>query len=134
MPAYDPQRLHPPGPLATVALRTQDRRNTLSDVVMLIDSGADVTLLPGSSVSALGLEPDEEHGYELMGFDGTKSVAKSVQCDLVFLGRVYRGGYLIVEAAYGILGRDVLNHVSLVLDGPRLNWHEESPQSLIPNP
>ncbi len=134
MPAYDPQRLNPPAPLAMVALHTQDGRNTLSDVVMLIDSGADVTLLPTSSVSALGLEPDEQRGYELMGFDGTRSVAMSVQCDLVFLGRVYRGAYLIVEGAYGILGRDVLNHVSLVLDGPRLGWHEERRSPPAPNP
>jgi hypothetical protein len=134
MPTHDAQRFYPPAPSATVALRTQDCRRTLSDVVMLIDSGADVTLLPASSVSALGLEPDEQHGYELMGFDGSRSVAKSVHCDMVFLDRVYRGAYLVVEAAYGILGRDVLNHVSLVLDGPRLNWREQEPQSLIPNP
>jgi hypothetical protein len=60
-----------------------------------------------------------------MGFDGTRSVTKSVQCQLIFLRRAFRGAYLIVDGTTGILGRDVLNHLSLVLDGPRLSWREE---------
>jgi hypothetical protein len=125
MPAYDAKQFNPPAPLAAVTLRTQDRQKSLSDVVMLIDSGADVSLVPRSCVHRLGLEVDEQHGYELMAFDGSKSVAGSVPCEVVFLGRAYRGAYLVMEAACGILGRDVLNHVSLVLDGPNLSWREE---------
>ena len=125
MPSYDAQGFHPPAPTAMVTLRTQDGRKSLGDVVMLIDSGADVSLIPESSVSHLGLETRVQEDYELMGFDGSKSVAKSVQCELIFLQRAYRGAYLVVEDATGILGRDVLNHISLVLDGPRLNWREE---------
>lgn len=125
MPGYNRERFDPPAPLATVGLRTQDSRKSLSDVAMLIDSGSDVTLLPAFSVKQLGLEAVQQCDYELVAFDGRKSAAQSVHCDLVFLGRVYRGVYLIVEDSCGILGRDVLNHVSLLLDGPRLNWREE---------
>ena len=92
---------------------------------MLIDSGADMSLIPESCVGQLGLQASEQPDYELMAFDGTKSVARSVQCELIFLGRAYRGAYLVLDNATGILGRDVLNHVSLVFDGPRLNWREE---------
>ena len=60
-----------------------------------------------------------------MGFDGNKSVAKSVQCELIFLGRAFRGVYLVGGNTTGILGRDVINRISLVLDGPRLDWREE---------
>ncbi|HUT90863.1 MAG TPA: retropepsin-like aspartic protease [Thermoguttaceae bacterium] len=125
MPGYDAELFDPPAPMATVALRTLDRQRSVPDVVMLIDSGADVSLVPESSVRRLGLETDEQRGYEVMAFDGSKRVAKSVHCDLIFLGRAYGGVYLVVEGACGILGRDVLNHLSLVLDGPRLNWREE---------
>ena len=125
MPGYDAELFNPPAPLATVALRTLDRQRSVPGVVMQIDSGADVSLVPESSVRRLGLEPDEKRGYQVMAFDGSTSVAKSVDCDLIFLGRAYGGVYLVVEGAYGILGRDVLNHVSLVLDKPRLNWREE---------
>lgn len=124
MPSYDRERFDPPAPLATVVLLTRDRRRSTPDVTMLIDSGADVTLLPASTVSGLGLEADLQPGYELMGFDGTKSAAKAVKCGLVLLGRVYWGTYLVIDDACGILGRDVLNHVSLSLDGPRLEWRE----------
>jgi hypothetical protein len=124
MPDYDVEQFDAPAPMATAVLRTQAR--SLSHVAMLIDSGSDVTLLPASSISQLGLQADPHRSYELVAFDGTKSVSKSVQCDLVFLGRIFRGVYLIVEATYGILGRDVLNWVSLVLDGPRLKWREEN--------
>jgi hypothetical protein len=92
---------------------------------MLIDSGSDVSLIPESSVRLLGLEARGQKDYELMGFDGTRSVTKSVQCQLIFLRRAFRGAYLIVDGTTGILGRDVLNHLSLVLDGPRLSWREE---------
>jgi hypothetical protein len=109
-----------------VTLRTQDGGKSLSDVMMLIDSGADVSLIPKSSVRLLGLEDREREGYELIGFDGSKSVASSVECELLFLRRAFRGAYLVVEDATGILGRDVLNHISLVFDGPRLNWREEN--------
>jgi hypothetical protein len=124
MPSYERDRFDPPAPLVAVALLIQDRRKSLSDVPMLIDSGADVTLLPASAVDRLGLEADVRHGYGLMGFDGTKSVAKAVKCGLVLLGQVYWGTYLIIDDPCGILGRDVLNHVSLLLDGPNLHWRE----------
>ena len=125
MPSYDDQRFHPPAPAATVTLRTPDGQKSLSDVVMLIDSGADVSLIPEASVRGLGLKACDQEDYELMGFDGSKSVARSVQCELIFLRRAFRGTYLVVEDATGILGRDVLNHISLVLDWPRLDWREE---------
>ena len=123
MPGYDTQRFDSPAPMAAVELRTQAK--SLRDVPMLIDSGSDMSFLPGASATELGLQADPQARYQVAAFDGSPRVAESVRCDLVFLGQVYRGVYLILDAGYGILGRDVLNNVSLVLDGPRLNWREE---------
>ena len=125
MPSYDAHEFQPPAPVATVTLSTEDGQKSVSNVVMLIDSGADLSLIPESSVRMLGLEACDNKDYELMAFDGNKSVVKSVQCQLIFLRRAFRGTYLIVDGATGILGRDVLNHISLVLDGPHLDWREE---------
>jgi hypothetical protein len=125
MPSYDGQQFQPPAPVAVVTLRTKDGRKSLGDVVMQIDSGADVSLIPESLVRLLELDTSDQKDYELTGFDGNKSFARSVQCELIFLRRAFRGAYLIVENTTGILGRDVLNHISLVLDGPRQNWREE---------
>ena len=131
MPKYDEQRFDPPAPVATVALRTLDRRKNISDVLMLVDSGASVTLIPASSVIELGFGPAEQRPYELVAFDGTHSFTTAVQCEVVFLGKVYRSEFPILDSEYGILGRDILNHVSLLLDGPDLNWRE-TPPPVIP--
>jgi len=92
---------------------------------MLVDTGADVTLIPQGSVNPLGLAIDPNTGYELMAFDGSTSVAQVVQLDLLFLRRVFRGRFLLTHQEYGILGRDLLNHVAIVFDGPNLRWEEE---------
>jgi len=125
MPPYDAEHYHPPAPLAAVTLTTQDRKTSLSGVVMQIDSGADASLVPESAVARLGLEVEQQRDYELVAFDGSKKVARSVQCRLVFLGRGFRGTFLVLDDARGVLGRDVLNHIALVLDGPHLTWREE---------
>jgi len=127
MPDYEASLFDPPAPVARVALRNPDAGTALSDVRLLLDTGADVTLLPQASVQALGASPLADLRYELMGFDGSKSFASAVVIDVVFLNRVFRGRYLVVEDECGILGRDILNHVSLLLDGPRRHWSEQVP-------
>jgi hypothetical protein len=46
MPAYDATLFAPPAPLARVTLRNPVSGAVLPDVPMLLDSGADVTLVP----------------------------------------------------------------------------------------
>ena len=89
-----------------------------------MDSGSDLTLSPERSINELNLELDQNESYELTGFDGHSSAAKSVQLDLVFLGRTFKGRFIVINSETGILGRNVLNHFSLVLDGPRLSWDQ----------
>lgn len=125
MPAYDSNLFNPPAPLANVTLRNPSDGQTVSAVPMLLDSGADVTLIPQASVDQLGLTVAPNEGYELMGFDGSTSVAQVVMLDLIFLRRIFRGRSLLINQTQGILGRDVLNHVSVLLDGPGLNWNEQ---------
>lgn len=43
---------------------------------------------------------------------------------LVLLQRTFRGRLLLIDQEWGILGRDILNHLSLVLDGPNQTWGE----------
>lgn len=125
MPAYDSILFNPPAPLANITLRNPNDGQTVPAVPMLLDSGADVTLIPQASADQLGLVAAPNEGYELMGFDGSTSVAQVVTLDLIFLKRVFRGRFLLTNQTWGILGRDVLNHVSLLLDGPGLNWNEQ---------
>jgi hypothetical protein len=59
-----------------------------------------------------------------MAFDGRTSAAQVVRLDLILLRWVFRGRFLLIDQDCGILGRDILNHLSLLVDGPRLNWRE----------
>ena len=96
MPAYDSQWFAPPAPLARVTLRN-DKSKTVPDVPMLIDSGADVTLVPTSFVNLLGADIDASENYELVGFDGNRSFVPAAHLDLVFLGRAFKGRFLIID-------------------------------------
>ena len=124
MPGYDTSRYDPPAPLALVALRDINGPSLLGDVPLLNDTGADVTLLPRPLVARLGVAPLEGAGYELIGFDGARSSAPAVDLDMIFLGKAYRGRYLLIDDEHGVLGRDVLANVILRMDGPKQEWSE----------
>jgi hypothetical protein len=78
-------------------------------------------------VNALGVTVHSGTAYKLMGFDGSRSVAQAVQLDLLFLRRTFRGRFLLIDQVWGIVGRDILNHVAILLDGPHLTWSEQNP-------
>jgi len=128
MPAYDDERFAPAAPVARVSLRHPDSGKSIADVPMLIDSGADATLLPKSAVASLGIIGTGER-YELVAFDGTTNESEAVHAVLVFLNKTFRGRFLQVESEVGVIGRNVLNRVRLLLDGPALNWGELPPTS-----
>ena len=93
---------------------------------MLIDTGADLTLIPERFAVELGVELEKSDSYELEGFDGRKTMDQSTQLELVFLRRTFKGRFVIINSQYGILGRNVLNRFVLILDGPQLSWQEQN--------
>jgi hypothetical protein len=126
MPAYDANLFDPPAAVAVVSIRDPGSGKTAQDVPMLIDSGSDVSLIPQTSIDELELEIDPNAGYELQGFDGHSSLAQAVTLDVIFAKKIIRGKYVVVNSGMGILGRDVINHLAILLDGPRLSWHERN--------
>jgi len=124
MPDYDGTKFDPPGPVARFVLRNPNNGKVRSNVPILLDSGADVTLLPKVLVNKLGVDIISDRQYELIGLDGKTSFASIVRLDLSFCGRTFRGQLLLIDQSWGILGRNVLNAVPLLFDGPRLTWEE----------
>jgi hypothetical protein len=122
MPVYDGALFNPPAPVARVSLRNPLSGVVIADVPMLLDTGADVTLLPRMIVERLGIPVAVGGGYELIGFDGSRSVAPIVRADLLLLSWTFKGQFLVVNQEWGLIGRDILNHISLLLDGRRLTW------------
>jgi hypothetical protein len=122
MPKYDSVNFDPPAPLAAVTLRNPAAGTSWENIPMLLDSGADVSLVPAECLRRLSASIDSSKVYELAGFDGARSVAQAVHLDLIFVGQTFRGRFLLIHEEIGIIGRDILNHFTMMLDGPNLTW------------
>ena len=125
MPEYDAENYNPPAPVAYVILRNPATGVTLSNVPMLIDTGSDATLLPSDVVEKLGVQAEEDTGFEVQVFGGDTKFLRFVKLDLLVLGKTFKGEYLLVDRPIGILGRNVLNNIRVLLDGPRGEWDEQ---------
>jgi predicted aspartyl protease len=55
MPSDDASYFDPPAPVARMTPRNPHSGATVSDVLLLLDTGADVTLLPRTAVEQLGV-------------------------------------------------------------------------------
>ena len=124
MPEYDSTHFSPAAPVAVGSVRHAPTGVVFHNVELLMDTGAEVTLLPQAVIEDLGISLDTAPRYELMGFDGTRSSSPAVDLDLLLLGKTFRGRFLVVPDSRGILGREILNHLALLLDGPRREWSE----------
>jgi len=127
MPNYDAENFDPPAPVANVTLHNPATGASLSDVPMLIDTGADVTLLPLQYVEGLGIESTGEDVYEVQGFDGESKLVNMVQLEMIFLDRKFTGQFLLTNQPMGILGRNILNAIPILFDGPAEKWKEHKP-------
>lgn len=124
MTAYDSTAFRPPAPVVTVTVRSPVNGRAVSSVSLLIDSGADVSFLPRGAIADLIDDSPDGVQYEVEAFDGTKSLVPVVQMEIVLLGKSFRGQFLLVDGPHGFLGRNILNNISILLDGPSLNWLE----------
>lgn len=122
MQAYDSARFDPPAPHALVTVAAPERGIAIEQGPMLLDTGADVSLLPLALFESL-VSPDATQ-YELEAFDGTRSTAPAVVAELEFLGKTFRGQFLLTSNWYGVLGRNILNSLTILFDGPSRNWLE----------
>jgi len=76
MPSYDELRFDPPAPLAYVSFRNSSAGISVSDMPMLLDSGADVRMVPRDLLHQLNLTVDSSKSYEIESFDGTRSISE----------------------------------------------------------
>jgi hypothetical protein len=113
---------HPPAPIAKIKLRNSETLETIADVPMLLDTGADITLLPKSFCDEIGVKISETESLELEGFNQTTTVAFYVSLDFIFLNKIFRGKFLVYNQDEGIIGRDVLNKFAILFDGKNLEW------------
>lgn len=123
MTKYD-ESFEPPAPTAKIALRKIETGERISDVFMLLDTGADISLLPSLSVKNLKIKPLQNETFELTGFYGGQKSVEVFYLQVIFLGKRFTGKYCLIDDEIGILGRDILNQVSILFDGLNLTWQE----------
>jgi hypothetical protein len=122
MPVYDSKTFSQPAPVANVTLINPQNGIRQLDVPMLLDTGADITLVPQFSVDELNIDWSTAQEIELTGFDDHKSISRVLRLNLVFGGKTFRGKYPVIDQEYGIIGRNILNLCRIEYDGQKLNW------------
>ncbi len=111
---------NPPTPVVWLNVAAVGSDQWRTNLAALVDTGADVTVLPASVVTALGLEELDE--VATVSFDAGLVRRKTHAVRLVIRDlpaievEVVGGG----EMTHAILGRDVLNRYRVVFDGPNL--------------
>lgn len=114
----------PPAPTAKIALKKIESRKRLSEIEMILDTGSDITILPQSVIDKLEIEPSSDQKYVLVGFDGSIMRSKIYNLQLIFLGKRFTGNYCSIDDHIGIIGRDILNQIAVLFDGPNSEWDE----------
>ena len=108
----------PPAPYVTVTVARLDGTIVATDLPAKVDSGAAQTIIPTQIVEHLVLEAVARHNFEgLGGHQVTLSIFRLFLtirgCPTLELNVAGSDG-----EPYILLGRDVLNHFHIILDGP----------------
>lgn len=113
---YDNQHYNPPAPVLPITIRSPGDSVKQITIDVLVDTGADMTVLPRALINALGAEPAST--YDVFGI-GRVSIGP---CDTYFLEFEIAGTRKLVEVIgvgdEPVLGRNLINEFTLRLHGP----------------
>jgi len=119
------RQIAPPAPLVHVTVRSPERGTAVSDLPALLDTAADITVIPAHVAEELNLIALDE--TPIGGLDGRVSLVSTFLVRLEL--RESSPKVIRVVASRDepdvLLGRDVLNDFRVVLDGPRLRLEIE---------
>ena len=104
----------PPAPVLEIVVAAVGRANTTA----LVDSGADVTLLPITLLDQI--DAHYMHTQRLRGVVGGSQTVEIYRVNIEVAAQTIRGIRAVAAAAghEAILGRDVLNQLVMTLHGP----------------
>src|SRR5215472_324201 len=120
MPFYESDSFEPPAPVARAFVRGPNS-HVYRDLPLLIDTGADASVIPRFVAEAVGADI-RSSDITLRFYDGTEMRSEVAEMEVEFLRYRFRGPFLVGDATYGILGRNTLNLLVLTHDGPSLVW------------
>jgi len=113
--AYDAS-LDPPAPVIPVRISSPVGDEAVM-LPMLVDTGADCTLVPARIVRRLGLPRIDAIGVTGVGGATKRAMVHAASVELGGLRVLAR---IVAFADEAILGRDILNQAVVTLDGPGL--------------
>ena len=113
---YDQENFNPPAPVMEVSLSIPTGQSVILKLPALLDSGADITVIPEWIVQQLQLRYVDE--IIASGYDGIPKQTFVYSVKLIFNDL----GDFIVRAIpsnndHVLMGRDILNRWSLLLEG-----------------
>jgi predicted aspartyl protease len=119
------QQLTPPAPFVHVTVRPPERGIAVSDLPALVDTAADITVIPARVAEELQLIPLDE--VPIGGFDGRVSWVSTFLVQLELRQSTPKVIRVVAsrDEPYVLLGRDVLNDHRVILDGPGLRLEIE---------
>jgi predicted aspartyl protease len=121
--AYD-LGLEPPAPVIPVRI-SSPAGEPAAMLPMLVDTGADCTLVPVALVRTLGLPRIDVIAISGVGGASRQAAVHAAVIELSDVRLVVRA---VAFAGEAILGRDVLNQLRILLDGPRLELSATRPR------
>lgn len=113
--AFD-QRFHPAAPVLPVGIGGLDSDSPTTMLRMLVDTGADCSLIPVSVARALRLPLVDKVNMRGVGTETATPVP--VHAAQVLIGGTRLVARLMAFQEEALLGRDVLNLLKIELDGP----------------
>ncbi|MBI3360126.1 MAG: hypothetical protein HY023_03345 [Chloroflexi bacterium] len=108
----------PPAPFVAIAVAHPLRRNAFQSTSAKLDTAADITALPIAQVQALALP--QKRLLEVTGFDNRLAAVPTYDAIIEVAPIRVRLEAIAIAEEYALLGRDVLNLLRLLLDGPAL--------------
>ncbi|MEZ4711060.1 MAG: retroviral-like aspartic protease family protein [Caldilineaceae bacterium] len=116
---YDKINYDPAAPIVSVKIKPSvaDGEHTEILLTALIDSGADVTVLPEDLLIRIGAERiDKRRSRGVYGYARTVNLyLVDIQIDTLLIPSVHAIG--VSSEDEPLIGRDVLNHLIVTLDG-----------------
>ncbi len=123
------EALSPPAPVLPIEVFIPEEPQQRRSLDAKLDTAADISAVPSALIDDLKLEAVSE--IVISGYDAKSELMATYTVGLELpRARVRHIEVIAVPDAYILLGRDVLNHFDLHLNGPELSFEMDLPHAI----